>query len=540
MNIDGRASGVTTVHGAFAEAAGRHANKPFLHVPASASGNGALEEYTYAAFAVRVDALARQYRECGYGPGHRVALMLGNRAACFAHYLALNAVGASAVPLNPDYLPNELEYVLGHSEAEFAVVLPEMLQKLSRLPASLVRVVVADESFDPPRARAQRLEVIPGEATEAALLYTSGTTGKPKACIIGNLYCLHTGRRYLAQGGLCAVDEGRERLITPLPMFHMNAIAVSLMAMVLSGGCVVPLDRFHPSSWWSEVVKSGATIFHYLGIMPAILMSLPAAAEERATRLKFGFGAGVNPRDHERFEQRFGFPLIEAWSMTETGGGAMIVASHEPRFPGTRCMGLPGPELAVRIVDEQDRDVDNGAPGNLLVRGDGADPRAGFFSGYFRDAEATALAWRGGWFRTGDVVRRGPAGHLHFVDRSKNIIRRSGENIAALEVEAVLATHPAVQQAAVIALADDLREEEVMACVVLKPGAGAGRDAALSIQDFCLAQLAYFKAPGYVAFVPSLPTTSTNKIQKGQLAAMHGLLDPGSCFDLRVRKKRQA
>jgi len=135
-------------------------------------------------------------------------------------------------------------------------------------------------------------------------------------------------------------------------------------------------------------------------------------------------------------------------------------------------------------------------------------------------------------------VRRGPSGHLHFVDRSKNIIRRSGENIAALEVEGVMATHPSIRQAAVMAIPDELREEEVMACVVLKPGAGAGRETAISIQDFCLEQLAYYKVPGYVLFIARLPATSTNKIQKGQLAALRGLLDSGSCFDLRGRKKR--
>lgn len=533
------AAAAMTVHGAFAETVRRHGGKPFLHVPASASGRAQAEEYSYATFSGRIDALVERYREQGYGPGHRVALMLANSAECFAHYLALNAIGAGAVPLNPYALPDELAYVLAHSEAQCAVSLPELLPKLSGLTGQSPRIAIADEdSFRPPAARPAARDGRSGEAAEAALLYTSGTTGKPKACIISNFYCLNAGRRYLELGGLCAVTEGVERLMTPLPMFHMNALAVSLMAMLLSGGCVVQLDRFHPSAWWSDAVKSGATIFHYLGVMPAILMSLPVSAEERTTRMKFGFGAGVNPRDHERFELRFGFPLVEAWSMTETGGGAMIVAHHEPRLPGTRCMGIPGTELAVRIVDEQDRDVSDGCPGDLLVRGAGSDPRAGFFSGYFRDPQATDEAWRDGWFRTGDVVRRGPSGHLHFVDRSKNIIRRSGENIAALEVEGVMATHPAIGQVAVIAVSDDLREEEVMACVVLKEGAVAGREVALAIQDFCLQRLTYYKAPGYVSFVDSLPTTSTNKIQKGRLAALRALQDTESCFDLRVRKTR--
>jgi acyl-CoA synthetase (AMP-forming)/AMP-acid ligase II len=176
--------------------------------------------------------------------------------------------------------------------------------------------------------------------------------------------------------------------------------------------------------------------------------------------------------------------------------------------------------------------------GELLVRQSGADPRRGFFSGYLKDDEATEHAWRDGWFHTGDAVRRGPDGSLHFVDRLKNIIRRAGENIAALEVEAALAEHPALAQVAVIAVPDSLRDEEVMACVVLKPGQPGSRETALSIQDWCLERLAYFKAPGHVAFVGALPTTATNKVQKAKLADF--AFDASHTFDLRERKKRTA
>ena len=147
-----------------------------------------------------------------------------------------------------------------------------------------------------------------------------------------------------------------------------------------------------------------------------------------------------------------------------------------------------------------------------------ADPRRGFFSGYLKDEKATEEAWRDGWFHTGDAVRRGPDGALHFVDRLKNIIRRAGENIAALEVEAALAGHPAIAQVAVIAVPDPVRDEEVMACVVLKDSTSRTRETAISIQDWCLERLAYFKAPGHVAFLDALPTTATNKVQKAKLA----------------------
>jgi acyl-CoA synthetase (AMP-forming)/AMP-acid ligase II len=172
--------------------------------------------------------------------------------------------------------------------------------------------------------------------------------------------------------------------------------------------------------------------------------------------------------------------------------------------------------------------------GELLVRQAGADPRRGFFSGYLKDPKATDEAWRDGWFHTGDAVRRSPDGSLHFVDRLKNIIRRAGENIAALEVEAALAAHPAIAQVAVIAVPDAVRDEEVMACVVLQSPGQRSRETALAIQDWCLERLAYFKAPGHVAFVDALPTTATNKVQKAKLADF--TFDES--FDLRERKRR--
>src|SRR5687768_8762897 len=309
----------------------------------------------------------------------------------------------------------------------------------------------------------------------------------------------------------------------------MNALAVSSTAMILAAGCVVQLDRFHPRTWWRDVAESRATIVHYLGVMPAILLSLEASPLDRAHRVRFGYGANANPRDHAAFETRFGFPLIEAWAMTETGGGAVVAASREPRHVGTRCIGRPPPGLEVLI---------DGPSGELLVRQAGPDARRGFFSGYLKDEAATEEAWRGGWFHTGDAVRCGPDGQLHFVDRRKNIIRRAGENIAALEVEAALAGHPAIAQVAVIAAPDDVRDEEVLACVVAKPGARVGIETATSIQDWCLERLAYFKAPGHVAFIDELPVTSTNKVQKARLADYP--LDPARRFDLRARKRRPA
>ncbi|MGI9333501.1 MAG: AMP-binding protein [Gammaproteobacteria bacterium] len=503
-----------TVYAAFERTARAHADNPFLHVPASALP-GACEplELRYAEALAQVDEVAARYRARGYGAGHRVALDLGNRPQFLIHFFALNALGASVVPLNPDYRPTELEYVLGHSEACFKVE-PTMLEG----------------EFDPPTAPP------PGTARECALLYTSGTTGRPKGCLLSNFYFLNAGRRYVTEGGLCEVREGAERLITPLPLFHMNALAVSTTAMILVAGCVVQLDRFHPQTWWRDVTDSKATIVHYLGVIPAILLAQEPGPYDRTHRVRFGFGANVNPKDHGAFETRFGFPLIEAWAMTETGGGAVLAASREPRHVGARCIGAPRDGLELRIVDEQGDDVAEGEAGELLVRRAGPEPRRGFFSGYLKDDAATEAAWLGGWFHTGDAVRRGPDGMAHFVDRRKNIIRRAGENIAALEVEAALAGHAAIGQVAVTAVPDELRDEEVAAFVVLNDGAPRTHATAASIQDWCLERLAYFKAPGYVTFIDTLPVTSTNKVRKAKLVDFN--FDTANRHDLRERKRR--
>ena len=484
-----------TVFSAFERTARAHGARPFLVVLPEKV------EYRYGEALDAVRAIAHRYRDAGYGAGHRVALDAASRLQFLLHFLALNSLGASVVPLNPDARPAERTYVLEHSEAN--------------------GVITADRLEAPPRPAAH------AGATECALLYTSGTTGQPKGCLLSNFYFLNLGQRYLDEGGLCEVRFGTERLLTPLPLFHMNALAVSTMAMILSAGCIVQLDRFHPASWWRDVAQSGATIVHYLGVMPAILLSLAPAALDRAHRVRFGYGANANPRDHAAFEARFGFPLVEAWAMTETGGGALIAASREPRHVGTRCIGLPPAGLDV-CIDEQ--------TGELRVRRQGRDPRRGFFSGYLKDEAATEAAWHGGWFHTGDAVRRGPDGQLHFIDRIKNIIRRSGENIAALEVEAALAGHPGVRQVAVVAAPDEMRDEEVLAFVIPQENVQPCEATAISIQDWCLERLSYFKAPGYIAFIDALPTTSTNKVQKAKLADY--ALDPQRRFDLRGRKKR--
>jgi acyl-coenzyme A synthetase/AMP-(fatty) acid ligase len=291
------------------------------------------------------------------------------------------------------------------------------------------------------------------------------------------------------------------------------------------------------------VRESRATIVHYLGVMPAMLLGATPSADDRVHDVLWGFGAGVGAKDHARFEERFGFPLVEGWAMTETGAGGAIHANLGARQVGVHAIGRPAPHMQVRLVDDDGRDVPTGEPGELLVRASGDDLRRHFFSGYLKDEAATEEAWLGGWFHTGDVVRADADGSLFFMDRKKNVIRRSGENISAVEVEAVLAQHPAVKTAAVAATPDAVRGDEVLACIIPREAvaAGAMQQVAQDLVRYALEQLAYYKVPGYVAFVDALPLTTSQKIQRGELRQLAGQL-PGQahCVDTRAFKTRQA
>lgn len=533
-----------SVHAAFQRAAQAHPDRPFLGVlvETALAYDMPAGDIAYGEAAAIVADLTEAFRDAGYGRGQRVGLLLENRPAFLLTWFALNALGVSVVPINPDLRAAELEYMIGHSELCAAVVLTSRQADIVAA-AHAAGCDVAVFGPDQPPLAPTRPARAPRPATphdESALLYTSGTTGLPKGCQLTNDYFLVCAEWYPRLGGLCAMSRAAERLLTPLPLFHMNAMATSAMAMIGCAGCLLVLDRFHPTTWWESVRESRATIIHYLGVMPAILMSLPQAPDEARHGVRFGFGAGVSRELHAPFEARFGIPLIEAWAMTETGSGAVIACNHEPRHVGENCFGRPSADVEVRLVADDGSDVGLDVPGELLVRRAGDHPRRGFFNGYLKDEAATVEAWAGGWFHTGDLVRRDAEGYLRFVDRKKNVIRRSGENISAVEVEVVLGRHPLVAAVAVAAAPDSLRGDEVIACVVTDQAAG-GRDAlAADLVAWCLERLAYYKAPGYVAFVEALPLTSTQKIQRGAMKALVAeVLGGPDCVDTRWLKKRR-
>ncbi|MFM1923590.1 MAG: hypothetical protein RL019_1430 [Pseudomonadota bacterium] len=503
------------------------------------------ETVSYAQALAATEALRARYAQAGYGHGHRVALSLDNRPEFFFHWWALNALGVSVVPVHAALRHAELSYLLGHSECALVVARPDRhaaLQAALDAASSAAAVCAADDAGFAPAPFAAPAAAQPvGRDTECALLYTSGTTGRPKGCRLLNGYFLRAGRWYAELDGHCTLRPGMERIITPLPVNHMNALAFSTMAALMTGGALVQLDRFHPQSWWASVRDSGATVVHYLGVMPAMLLGAPPNPADRTHQVRFGFGAGVGGEQHGAFEERFGFALVEAWAMTETGAVGCVIANHEPRHIGQHAFGKPQAHMAWRVVDDDGHDVASGTPGELWVRGAGSDPRQDFFAGYLKDDAATEEAWALGWFHTGDVVRVDADGCMFFVDRKKNVVRRSGENISAVEVETVLATHPDVKAVAVAPVPDAVRGDEVCACVVPHEAPDNATEWAQALVRWALEQLSYYKVPGYVVLVDELPLTLSQKIQRGQLRELaQSALGQPHAVDTRAMKKSGA
>jgi acyl-CoA synthetase (AMP-forming)/AMP-acid ligase II len=521
---------------AFMRSASRVPYRDFVKAPPSARLPWAPDGFaiTYQEAATRVDEARASYVSAGYGAGSHLALLLQNRPEFLLHWLALNAIGASIVPLNGDMRPDELNYQMQVSGAEAVITVPDFYPLLEKgLPRS-VNVAAADSL--PPAARIPRQARAGRPEDEAALLFTSGSTGKPKACILSNYYFINVAEWYVSMDGVAAMRPDSEVALTPLPFFHMNAIGCTAVGMMLIGGTMVPLDRFSAGRWWPAVADSRATILHGLGVIPAILLQLPRSKEEARHRARFIFSPGVDASHKKAFEERFSLPVVEGWAMTETGGAALTdtVGLTEPL--GARCIGRPRAGMEFRIVDERGDNVALGTAGELWVRSAGADPRRGFFSGYLGDPEATEAAWESGWFHTGDVMRADEQGLLYFVDRRKSIIRRAGENISALEVEAAIQNDPAVRAAAVTSVSDPLREEEVFAFVIPAQECDTATFAHELLARLST-KLSYHKLPGYLMAVDKFPLSATQKLLRGQLKAdAEAALTDGRALDLRTQK----
>ncbi|MEM7547727.1 MAG: AMP-binding protein [Pseudomonadota bacterium] len=526
-----------TIGEVFGEAAARWPDAPFLIAPQQEGGNPVL--MTYGDTKAAVDACAARLANAGYGHGHRVALLMGNRPEFFILKLAFAALGISCVPVNPDYRPAELAYLLEDSGADLAVAEDHR--------ADLMRAGIAEAATNPPMVLFEEMAQIlaalrpvpiegpPVPETESSLIYTSGTTGRPKGCIISHEAELMYGASYLLIPPPLRLRTGEDRVLNPLPLFHVNAGIITFFGVMLAGAAQVVPERFSMTTWWRDIRDTGSTIFHYLGVIISVIMADKTARKADIGNLRAALGAGVEPALHGPFEDRFGIPLIECWGMSEMC--RVLFIAEEPRMIDTRAIGRARTDLECRIVDHHDREVPRGTPGELCIRHSAKTPRRGFFSGYLNKPEATAEAWRGGWFHTGDTMMMDDSGMIFFIDRAKNIIRRAGENIAAAEVENCLFEDPRVTAVACVAAPDDIREEEVLACIVLDDQTEPSEAMARALFDHAFARMAYFKPPGWIRFLDALPVTGTQKVIKHKIFA-DGEDPREGAFDFRHLKKR--
>lgn len=472
------------------------------------------ERLTFAEILTRAEELAGALAALGIGPGDRVAVLLRNQPEFPLLWLALARIGGVLVPVNTSYRELDGEHVLAHSGARLAVTTPEFAPLLRSIaPRTRVeRVLTVDELA--PGGEPPAFEAAPELPTN--IQYTSGTTGAPKGCVLPHRYWTALAADLMARHPAITADD---TILTAQP-FHYIDPQWNVALGLASGAKLVVLDRFHPATFWQRVREHGVTWFYCLGLMPTLLLRMPPSPEDRAHRVR-AISASAIPRElHAELEHRWGVAWFEAFGMTETGGDIRMDPADHDELVGTGCIGKAAPHREVLIADEHGNPLPRGQTGELLIRG------VGLMHGYHEDPRATARAFEGGWFHTGDLATMDAHGRVFFVGRTKDMIRRSGENVSAEEVERALSLHADVRGVAVLGVPDELRGEEIIAHVVLERGREPDPTA---LADFCATKLAYFKVPRYWAFHDELPMTPSERVAKGQLRAEG---PPAGVFDV--------
>lgn len=440
-------------------------------------------------------------RGLGIGCGDRFGMVVGNRPEFLACWFGAALTGAVMVPMNPQSTVHELTFMLGHSKC-LAVIADEDRADDVRA-ATEVPVVALGEEFDARAALAFAIAPTVIDPREPlAVLYTSGTTSLPKGVVVTHANYLVAGETIAQQVRMRSDD----RWLVVLPMFHANAQYYSTMSALVSGASIALMHRFSASAWGAQAQRHGATLGSLFAapIRMILAQNYDPADAPRSLRATY-FAQNLTPQQLAEFERRFGCPLVQWYGMTETI--APPVANPLYRRRDNMTIGQPT-GTTVRVVDQAGNDLDVGDVGELIVAGV---PGVTLMAGYLDDEVATAKAVREGWLHTGDMVRIEPTGALAFFDREKDMIKRSGENVAAAEVERVVNEHPAVFESAAVGVPDDIRDEAIKMFVVLHEGVSATED---DILEFCRERLVRFKVPSYIEFVDGLPRTSVGKIRK--------------------------
>ena len=490
-------------------ASDRYGDRPALHFIDDDVG------VSYDELRRRVFELASTFRSAGIGRGVHVAVFVPNRIEFPLTWLALACLGAVMVPTNVAYTANELDYLYNDADVSFLVVDNALLGAflaMEKRPDALVdeNVFVIDgddrafPSFERMASRGDPAFSPPRDLPPDTLLniqYTSGTTGFPKGCMQTQHYWIVLG----ATAG--AISPDVRSILTDHPYFYMDP-QWELIWGLLSGATVYAVGGMSTTKFWERVRKHDIEWAWF----PNPILKAPAKPDDGDNPIRMFAAGAISAEAIREAEARFKAPVRSAYGMTEIGAGTWVPEQVQDDEI-LETVGLRAPYRELRIVDEDGQDVPDGTPGELIVRGDG------LFLGYYKKPQANAESFYGDWFRTGDMFVRTPNGYYKIIGRFKDMIRRSAENISAMEVEHVVREVDDVEEAAAVPVPDDYRGEEVKIYVKLKPGVLREDCPPARIIDHCRERLAPFKVPRYVGYVGDMPYTPSNKVAKHEIVA---------------------
>jgi long-chain acyl-CoA synthetase len=473
--------------------------------------------------AIRLDDLTLTYAELdersawaagllaarGVRPGDRVGLMLPNVAEFPVLYYGILRAGAVVVPMNPLLKAREIEYYLGDSGASLIFAWHGVADEAAKGAEAAGTGFVAVE----PAAFAQLLDgslpvpTVTGRRDDdtAVILYTSGTTGRPKGA---ELTHANLARNAAVTATTLLRLEPDDVVMGCLPLFHSFGQTCGLNAVVGSGASLTLLARFDPGKALEVIQRDRVTVFEGVPTMYVAMLHHPGRGDGDVSSLRLcvSGGAALPVEVLRGFEDAFGCVILEGYGLSETSPVASF--NHPDRARKAGSIGTPIQGVEMRVVDPAGDDVLTGEVGEIAVRGHN------IMKGYWRRDDATREAIPDGWFRTGDLARQDEDGYFFIVDRKKDLIIRGGYNVYPREVEEVLYEHPAVAEAAVIGIQHPTHGEEVGAAVVLKPGAEA---TPAELQAFCKERIAAYKYPRYVWLEPALPKTATGKLLRREV-----------------------
>lgn len=474
---------------------------------------------TYAQADAQINRAANFWHQLGVRKGDRVAFMLDNCPEFVYAWLGLAKIGAVLVAINTGFKTAEASYLVSDSGARFALVgaehmdifapIAERVQTLDHVLS--FRASPGYRAFDQAMAESEPIapEVELCGEDIISFIYTSGTTGNPKGVMQTHRNFVLTGQAY---GYWMQMMPG-QRIYACLPLFHINSQAYSTMGAIGVRGAMVLAPRFSATNFWTHIREHRVNVFNFIGAMTMILSKKDPDPDDRLHSVHTAYGVpALAPETRVQIENRFGLSVISGFGMSETTFG-LLEPLDQPRRPGS--MGIPRhhpdptvPRTEALVVGENGQDAAPGEVGELLLR------NPAMMAGYFNDPIRTSQVLVDGWLYTGDSAYRDADGFFYFVDRKKDIVRRRGENVSSLEVERFIEQHPEVMEAAVVGVASELTDEDLLAYIVPRPGASVTAD---DIFGWCTEGLAAFKVPRYVEFAAELPKTPTSKIQKSKL-----------------------